>query len=301
MNFFLILFYFFVITHVAYSASCCGGGSSSSVIITGDNQQEFSFGYSYRNDIGQTDNQAVASLNDNSIQDHQFLYSLQIARMLFERFQTSLKIGVTTKDLDKQHRVEKKTGLQDIELQSAFEFMPEFTYSKFKPRGFSYLKLSVPMSKSLYDSKSQLFSDVRGSGLYSLAPGLFFLKKVSALSLKSGVEYQYYLGKIFSDSTLADYYKIVIPFGASFALDRSPVILSVTSTWNYQSAKDLSGFIQSKSPNEYFWDLNLSSTYRLSDAAGISLSYSDSSIIGKSVNSPLYRIIGLSYNYGWAL
>ena len=287
--------------HLAFSASCCGGGSSSSVIITGDNQQELSLGYSYRNDIGQTDNQALASLNDNSIKDHQFLYSLQFARMLFDRFQTSIKMGVTSKELDKQHRIEKKSGLQDIELQSTYEFMPEYTYSKYKPRGFGYLKLSVPMSKSLYDSESQLFSDVRGSGLYSLAPGLFFLKKISALSLKSGFEYQYYFGKRFSDSTLSDYYKLVIPFGASYVLDQHPVVLSITSTWNYQTSKNLVGFIQSESPSEYFWDLNLSSTYRLSDAAGISLSYSDSSLIGKSVNSPLYRIIGLSYNYGWPL
>ena len=157
------------------------------------------------------------------------------------------------------------------------------------------------MSKSLHDSQSQIFSDVRGSGLYALGPGVFFLKKLSDFSIKSGIEYQYYFGKQYSESSLQDYYKIIIPFGASYSLGQYPVILSATSTWNYQSSKKLEGNIQSNSPSEYFWDLNFSSSYRMTDQASLTLAYSDSSLIGKSLNSPLYRIIGLSYNYGWPL
>jgi hypothetical protein len=297
---FLILFSTFNISAL-YAASCCGGGSSSSAIITGDNQQEITIGYSYRNDIGQTDNDGLSSIHDNSIKDQQYLYTLQFAKILFDRFQTSIKIGVTTKDIDKQKRAEKSSGLQDLELQSSYEFLPEFAYSPIKPRGFSYLKFTAPLSKSLYDSQSQVFSDVRGSGLYSLAPGLFFLKKFTDFSLKSGLEYQYYFGKQYAESRLNDYYKFVIPFGASYSLPQVPIILSATSTLNYQSSKKLEGSIQSQSPSEYFWDLNFSSSYRLTDQASLTLAYSDSSLIGKSINSPLYRIIGLSYNYGWPL
>ena len=298
----IILFFFVIFLPLStYGASCCGGGSSSSAIITGDTQQELTLGYSYRNDIGQTDNNGLATLHNSSIIDQQFLYTFQLARMFFDRFQSSLKIGVTTKEIDKQKRAEKNSGLQDIEVQSSYEFMPEYTYSPIKPRGFSYLKFAIPMSKSLYDSTSPVFSDVRGTGQFSVAPGLFFIKKLTALSLKSGVEYQYYLGKQYSEFKLDDYYKFIVPFGISYPFSLYPVTLSATSTWNYQSPKKLNGSIQSRSASEYFWDLNISTSLHLANLTSFTLAYSDSTLIGKNINSPLYRIIGLSYNYGWPL
>lgn len=286
---------------VSFAASCCGGGSGSSVIILGDNSQEFSFGYAFRNDIGQTDNAGFSSLHSSSIVDTQKIYNLQFTRVYFDRFQLAVKTGVTTKVLDKQGRQENKSGMQDVELQNIFEFLPEYSYSALKPRGFTYLKLTIPMSKSLYDSESALFSDVRGPGFYGLGSGLLFTKKVSQFSFKSGMEYQYFFGKEYSLAVLRDYYKVNIPFGISYGMESLPLILSLNSTWNYQSSKELVGRIQSKSPSEYFWDLNISSAYKLSDQSSVALSYSDSSIIGKSFNSPLYRTVGLSYNYGWAL
>jgi|GEM_PF-750863 len=296
---FLITFFFFSIS--SWGSSCCGGGSSSSMIITGDNVQELNIGFGHRNDLGQTDSAGWASFHDSRTKDQQSSLSIQYQRMLQDQLQLGGKISFIDKNLRKQGRVENKSGPGDFEVQGTWEFLPERTYSFIKPRGFLYSKFSLPNSKSLYDSHSVIYSDVRGSGLYTASLGTFFLKRFSLMTLKAGAEVQHLFGRTFSEGKLDDYNKFILPLGATYSFDPAPISWGLNSTWNYQTKKKFSGTVNSVSAKEYFWEIGTFINWTVNREETWGVSYADSTIVGKNINSPLYRSFGLSYTLATAL
>ena len=281
--------------NTTFAGSCCGGGSSSSLILVGDNIQEYSLGLTYRNDLGQTDNEGWATFHNNQIVDNQMSLNFQFQRQIYDHFQLAIKSSLIQKDIEKQNRHEQTMGLADIDLQSTYEYLPEYTYSPWKPRGFIYLKLSIPTSNSLYDSNSPIYSDVRGSGLYSISSGTFFIKHLSAVTLKSAIEWQHFLGRNFDQTYIKDYDKLIIPLGLSYGFDPLPIALGTGATWNYQTLKKFSGLVQGSASSEYFWEISAFANWIISREVTIGLSYSDSTLVGKSINSPLYRSLGFTY------
>lgn len=299
MKFYFILFLF--LSKNAFSSSCCGGGSSSSMIITGDNKAEISLGYSYRSDLGQTNKEGFSILNNKNIKDERqniiFLGEYQI----LELWQLASKFTMVDKNLHKSGLREKNFGLGDIEFQLTYEYLPAYVYSEYKPRGFFYGKLTIPTSKSLYDSQSNIFADVRGTGLYSLSIGNFLLKTFNTLTLKITTEWSHFFGKTYSQYKLHDYEKFSIPLGIAYTPLHSAFTFGLTDTFSYQAEKKFTGDAQLKSSHEYFWEVNAFINYSTNRNEIWSLSYNDSTLIGKNVNSPLYRTIGFNYSYVFAL
>jgi hypothetical protein len=271
------------------------------MIITGDNRAEMSLGYSLRSDLGQTNQDGWSNLNNDQTKDQKQSINLQGQYQVSESWQLASKFSLVDKNLNKSGLKENNLGLSDIDLQATYEYLPEYTYSDYKPRGFVYSKLSVPTSRSLYDSKSNIFSDVRGTGLYSVSFGNFLLKKLNTVSLKLTTEWTHYFGKTYSQFKLHDYEKFVLPIGIAYTYPDSDFTFGITDTFSYQTGKNLSGQINSKSSQEYFWELSTFVNFTPNRNEIWSLSYSDSTLIGKNINSPLYRTVALNYSYVIAL
>jgi hypothetical protein len=291
------LFSFIFLSFYIHASSCCGGGSSSSLIITGDNKAEMSLGYSKRFDIGQSNQDGFAVLNAEKNLDHSQNINFQSEYQITDRVQLGTRFSIVDKSIVKSGMKENTKGLSDIEIQSTYEYLPDFTYSEYRPRGFVYIKLSIPTSKNLYNSTSSVFSDVRGTGIYSLSAGNFFIKKINSYTFKLTFEWSHLFGKSYPYFKSHDYDKFNIPLGLAFTPLNTDFTFGLTDTFNYQFGKKLSGEINSNSPYEYFWDLSLFVNYSPNRNDLWSLSYSDSTLIGKSINSPLYRTIGLNYTY----
>jgi hypothetical protein len=301
MKTYIIIIILLFLSHDLFAASCCGGGSSSSLIIIGDNQSEFALGITYRTDLGQTDNLGWASFHGDKVIDQQLAFNFQFQKQLSERFQVAVKSTLIEKHIEKQNRSEKKTGPGDFDLQATYEYLPEYTYSVWKPRGFIYSKLSVPQSKSLYDSNSILFSDVRGSGLYAAGIGSFFIKHLTDYTLKVTFEWQHFFGRDFGVMTLKDYDKIIIPLGLSYSFTEAPIAIGFGSTFSYQTPKHFKGSINATSNKEYFWEFNSFINWIINREDSVGLGYSDSTLIGKNINSSLYRSVAVTYTRSNAL
>ncbi len=256
---------------------------------------------SYRNDLGQTDNDGWASFHNDKTTDYQNALNLQYQNQLFDRFQLAAKSSFIQKVMNKQGRDESTYGLGDLDLQTTYEYLPEYTYSAYKPRGFVYGKVTIPNSKSLYDSRSVIFSDVRGSGLYAVSLGNLFLKKIGASTLKGGVELQHLFGRNFNQGQLSDYNKVIVPLGYAYDLDPIPLAIGFNSTWNYQTKKELRGDITLVSAKEYFWETGAFVNWVVDRNQTWGLNYSDSTLVGKNINSPLYRSVGLTYTHSTEL
>jgi hypothetical protein len=208
---------------------------------------------------------------------------------------------LVNKILRKSGLDESEIGLGDVDLQGTYEYLPEYTFSNYKPRGFVYSKISIPTSKSLYNSESSIFTDVRGTGLYSLSLGNFFLKRLDNITLKFTTEWTHYFGKTYSQFKLHDYEKFVFPLGIAYSPPESNFTLGLTDTFSYQTGKTLTGNINSKSTQEYFWELSTFVNYSPNRNEIWSLSYSDSTLQGNNINSPLYRSGAFNYTYVFEL
>lgn len=279
------------------AASCCGGGSSSSMIITSDNRREISIGFTSRTDIGQTDQNGWSTFNNHQIIDGKSIFNLQYGEQVAENFQLGVKTAIAEKHVKKSGKDEKTQGFTDLELQTTYEYLPEYTFHPYKPRGFIYTKLSIPLSKSIYNSQSSILSDVRGSGLYSASLGNFLIKKLDLVTLKVGFEFTKTFAKQFSEFKLDSYHRYTIPIGIAYAFNQSDFSIGFTNTFSYTDEKKFIGNNLSNSHFERFWDSNIFLNYSPNRQVIYGLSYSDSSIFGESINSPLYRSVALNYTY----
>jgi hypothetical protein len=291
------LFIALLISQKLFAASCCGGGSSSSMIITSDNRREISLGFSARTDIGQTDQNGWSTFNNDQIIDSRSNFNLQYGEQLAENFQLGLKTSIAEKHVKKSGKNEKTQGFTDLELQTTYEYLPEYTYHPYKPRGFLYTKLSIPLSKSIYNSQSSILSDVRGSGLYSASLGNFFMKKFDLITLKVGLDFTRSLAKKFSEFKIYGFNRYTLPLGIAYAFNQSDYSLGFTNTFSYTEQKKFRGNNLSNSHFERFWDSNIFLNYSPNRQMIYGISYSDSSLFGESINSPLYRSVALNYTY----
>jgi len=121
------------------------------------------------------------------------------------------------------------------------------------------------------------------------------VKRTSGFTFKTGSEFQKFFGKKFANLTLDSYYRTLLPFALSFSHETSGFTFGLSSTWNYQSAKQITGTIYSTSHSEYFWEFSTFVNYSIDREQSAGISYSDSSLIGKSISSSLYRTMAVSY------
>jgi hypothetical protein len=280
-----------------YAASCCGGGSSSSMIITSDNRRELSLGISKRTDIGQTDQNGWSIFNNSQIIDSKTSFNLQYGEQISENIQLGVKTSIVEKNVQKSGKHENNQGLTDLEIQSSFEYLPEYTYHPYKPRGFIYSKFSIPLSKSIYDSKSSILTDARGTGMYALSFGHFLIKKLDLTTLKLSFEITRTLSRNFSNFKVYGFNRYNIPIGLAYAFNQSDFSIGFTNTFAYTEKKKFKGNNLSNSHFERFWDTNIFLNYSPDRNSIYGLSYSDSTIFGESINSPLYRSVALNYTY----
>jgi hypothetical protein len=267
------------------------------MIITSDNQKEISLGYSHRTDIGQTNSDGKSTFNNSQIIDEKNSLNIGTSFLIKDQWQFGIKTSLVEKTVQKSGIKETNKGFSDIDIQGSFEYLPEFNYHPYKPRGFVYFKTTVPTSQSIYDSESKILSDVRGSGLYSVSMGNFLIKKFDLITLKFGTEFSYVFGKNFNSYKLKDFQKFTVPLGIAYAISNSDFSIGLTDTFSYTFPKTTIGNISSKSSKEYFWDINTFLNYSKNRDSIWSLSYSDSTLVGKSINSPLYRTVGLTYTF----
>lgn len=164
------------ITVRGWAAPCCGGSSLLPQLITSDDFAQFSGslsqGYVLSDALANGTRVDRASDEKESTQ----LISLHAAYLLWDRFQAGIEIPLHRRTLDFGGNFSASTGLGDISLDVAYEFLPELTYSPWKPKGFVYAQASAPLGTSVYETNDA--SQVHGKGFWNIGLGVAFLKTI---------------------------------------------------------------------------------------------------------------------------
>lgn len=271
---------FFLISINANAASCCGGGQAAASVMIADHLQEWTYSTVLRSDIGQTNNEGQSMMDEENT-DQTFTNTIEYKRLFTDRFQGNISLNFIQKESKRLGKNEKSSGLGDFDFGVFYEALTNYSYTEWSPRVFVGTKFIIPFGENNFNSKNNLRTDIRGTGFYKIdLPVVLVISDFKASITPQYIPEQKYLNSAYAFSTSASYtYSMITDF-------------DITSTlqWNYIGQKkhhDLS-LVASQ-----YWEISLSPSWNFRPDASVNLNYSDSTLLGKSRNSALYRSVSL--------
>jgi hypothetical protein len=268
-----------------YAASCCGGGSSASSLIVGDHLQEWTFSTLLRSDIGQTNNNGQALMDADNNKDQTFTTSVEYKKLFGERAQANTSLNFTQKESERLGKNETSSGLGDLGLGAFYEAVTNYSYNEWLPRLFVGAKFIIPFGENNFNSKKELRTDIRGTGFYKL--DIPFVAVKNEWKLSATPQYlpkQKNLSSTYAFTTAGSY---TYSFNDEFDF-------STTLQWNYLADKKYQS--QNLVAGQY-WDITLAPMWMFTKTTSVNLSYTDSTLLGKSRNSALYRSVSVGMTW----
>jgi hypothetical protein len=278
-----LIFYFISLS--AHAASCCGGGQSAASVMIADHLQEWTLSTIYRSDLGQTNNNGQALMDADQNKDRTLTNFVEYKRLFASRAQGNISINFIQKESQRLGKNESNSGLGDLAFGSFYEAFTNYNYNLFSPRVFFGAKFIIPFGENNFNSKKALRTDIRGTGFYKID-----LPVVAVISdWKFSISPQY----LPKQKNLSATYAFATSGSYSYAIN-DEFDISAGLQWNYIAQKTHQ--LQSLMPGQY-WELSLSPSWMITKTNSLNINYSDSTLIGKSRNSALYRSFSLGLTW----
>lgn len=281
----------------AHAASCCGGGFAFPALILGDDKAQVTASLSY----GEVTDDVLANgkwihrNDDNQSQT----YKIEGAMLLSDAWQAGMTIPVVYRKVSN----ENSTGLGDISVGAGYEFLPELSYSAWKPKGIAYLQVTVPTSPSVYDSDNIFATDSRGRGFFTVGSGAVFTKVFGKWDANASAELHKSFERNFDSEgaggkiTATPGWGNSITVGAGWSYGDLRLGSSLSSM--YEDAIKISGAQNSNGSIQKNMTWSMVANYMLSMESALTLSYADQTLFGSPENSSLSKTVTLSYQQRW--
>lgn len=264
----------FAAPQLATASACCGGGLAAPALIVGDERAQMmtSVGQaSVKTDIG-----ADGLWRDRAASETVHVINLSGARIIEDLWQVGFAMPLTRK----AKGPENSTGWGDLSLTLGYEYLPEWDYHPWKPRGHGYLQVTFPTGTSLDSSEHPFMLDVRGRGAWGLGVGTMLTKIRGSWDGYLNADASHFVEKT-----------NVVHFGSGLGRSWGSFRLGTALDWNYEtptsSSQDLG------SPRQ-FATASLSLGAMFNDHWSTSLNYADQTLLGRPLNSSLETRITLS-------
>ena len=293
----LISFFSLLLPHLASAAACCGGGFAAPSIIAGDDKAQLSTSYSITDVIvANVDSQGVWRKWDAN-QKVQTL-RLEGAHIFQDRWQA----GFTLPIIQRSQRNENHSGLGDVAVSVGYEYLPDWNYNPYRPKGIGYLQLTLPTGKSKADSDVGGL-DSRGNGFWAIGAGTLLTKTLSRWDVLSSFEIHRSFEKTIRNSSFNGELKPgtggSLGLGAGYNLKDYRVGSLITWTYedSIQSTSQLG--LKQNTGIERFATAAFSISYLASAEWSGTFSYTDQTLFGDPVNTSLGRGIAIQMQRRW--
>ncbi len=281
----------------ARAAACCGGGFAAPSIIAGDDKAQLTTSYSTNEVvIDNVDSQGIWRKWDTHQQVQTF--KIEGAHIFWDRFQAGLSIPVIQRSRDSLNY----SGLGDVSTSLGYEYLPDWDYNQFRPKGIGFLQLTLPTGKSKADSDVGGL-DSRGNGFWALGMGTLLTKTWARFDSFTSLEFHRSFGKEVSNSQFSG--KLEPGYGGNLGIGLGYNVkdyrFGSSITWTYEDAvktNSNSGTSNDGSIERYATGV-LSASYMASDEWSGTFSYSDQTLFGSPVNTSLGRGVALQIQRRW--
>lgn len=281
----------------AEAAACCGGGFAAPSIIAGDDKAQLTTSYAATEVVvDNVDTQGVWRKSD--IHQQVQTFKIEGAHIFWDRFQAGLSIPVIQRSRDSLNY----SGLGDISTSLGYEYLPDWDYSPFRPKGIGFLQLTLPTGKSKADSEVGGL-DSRGNGFWAIGIGTLLTKTWAKFDSFVSVETHRSFGKSVSNSQFNG--ELEPRYGGNFGMGLGYNIedyrFGSSITWTYEDAvKTVSAANASNDGSiERYATGVLSASYMASDEWSGTVSYSDQTLFGSPVNTSLGKGVALQIQRRW--
>jgi hypothetical protein len=280
----LLLTFFF--GNTAESAPCCAGSTALPSLITGDEKTLINASVSFGSVIGDAPavGKGVPVFRDTfSKNEIRKTMNLGVATLISDRWQVGVSIPVVQNDISTTNNQEISTQLGDVSATLGFESLPEWEYSLWTPRIYSFVQWVAPTGRSMENSQTRFASDVSGVGYYQLHLGAVAIKRWADwdanVVLKAGHDLNF--GANLLNSSLGA--------GYSFA-DRWRVGASLET--QYTSTQQMG---VSETAAKLVWNTGATVTCLVGSDSSLVVGYMDQTLMGPAYNTTLARTANLSF------
>jgi|GEM_PF-1138289 len=290
------------------AGACCGGGLTSASLITGDEQARFGLSVAARTVVADAlSSGALSPRSTGSISESQTLAALEGSLILADRFQIGARLEGSAQTLaipGEESSTPPAVGLGDIRLNSAFEFLPEWSYSSWKPRGYIWAGVLLPTGRSIHETLDP--AEALGEGFLTPSAGVLFVKRWQQWDATASVELRSSLGRSFEQDLGAGFVSRS-DFGPQFgwngllALGYSPgagklrLGARLEPQWRGERTVDVDG-IGSQTASRRITALGADITWMLPGTTAITAAFTDQSafgLSGLSSNAALSRTLAV--------
>jgi len=279
---------FALLIQSAESAPCCAGSSALPSLITGDEARMIGLSVSYGDVIGDAPGagRGLPVFRDSysSIEVRQNM-TLSFATLLSDRWQIGTSIPVVQNQISSGLTQESSMQIGDVSATLGYEALPEWEYSLWKPRIYTFLQWVAPTGRSISQSQSRLAVDVSGLGYHQLHLGAVAIKRWSDwdanIVLKLGSDLNY--GSALMSSSWGAGYSFAEIWRAGMSLENQ-----------YQSPQNVGGILTSQ---KLVWNTGATFTCLLGANSSLVAGYTDQTLFGPAINTTLARTASFSFQH----
>jgi hypothetical protein len=286
----------------ALAAPCCSAGSAAPTILTGDDSAQLSASIAHSQVIGDAPAAGIPVFRADG--DNELTQTLRIegALLVSDRWQVGASIPFVRRSRSTSSIPgSSASGLGDILFSGAYEALPEWEYSAWKPRGFVFSQVTVPTGPSIHES---VFSSndpwglgARGRGFYSLGAGALFIKAWGDWDGSILAEAHRPLPR----QGLSPSWGGSVALGGGYSARRLPLRAGVSISPIYEGAvrAGLDDGSSRLSDRQLVWNASLQLAWMINRSSTLNGVYTDQTLLGPARTVSLSRSVALSYQQRW--
>ncbi|MBU6376686.1 MAG: hypothetical protein KGQ59_11860, partial [Bdellovibrionales bacterium] len=194
----------------------------------------------------------------------------------------------------------KSTQLGDPTLGIAYEAWPEWTYSEWKPRGYLFGQLTLPVAKSIYDSSEATLSDATGSGFARFSVGALLLKNHEpwdfSLTPEIHRSFARHFGTLSADPGFGG--SALVALGYNLRAYPMRLGFRLQPVWNQGRRTESEGVLQ-EARSQWVWNTGFDLSLLANSQFSVNLNYTDQTLMGPAINTSLSRTVALGVQRRW--
>lgn len=290
-----------LISFKSWGAGCCSSSSSLPNLITGEVSEQFKLSYANSSEIYNVDSQYNRREVDQGTYKLAEKASFSLSSLVSDYFQAGVSINFIQQTYKSSENKETESSLGDSTILLGHEFMPEYYYSRFKPRGFVFVQHSFLAGKSEYNNASRSGTDIISKGYEVTSLGISLIKNYQKWNYAFTYQYGYGHEREYGDLVIRPKGSQTIDFniGSSFGLEKFSFNLGFNYYINHgeklNRGIDIDG--QKDSDLSQVISINLGFGLDFNRENSLLLNITDQSLFNNAKNTALTRSIGMSYIY----
>jgi hypothetical protein len=280
-----------------FAASCCVSNTSISNLMILPSAWQETFTISQARVIGDANSDGQSTFRKAFNKEITNLARLDLAYSWSLRYQTGISVKYQSRLREFNGSSSSNSGWNDLGLSHAWRLGA-------LERVWIFQTLNIPTAPSVYDSKSNLTVDARGTGTYISSMGIFGIYNLKEWDFLYSSEIHHSFKRNFrresEDTSVGAFWGGSITVGAGFIPFRSKARYGMALSPRLEGEKEvIVNGMASSSRSSLVWDTSVNFTYTINAEHALGLNYTDQTIWGPVRNTLLNRSLSLQYQTRW--